>query len=102
MYSGSEKEGNYIDEWMGKTTTFLDCAFLLSKIVWWPSSRCQNTRCLEENTTIGIHLCNNGFVPDYEVWNFHSESGTRVIVEDEQDCDAGVDRMDEMPEAIQV
>jgi hypothetical protein len=36
------------------------------------------------------------------VWNFHSESGTRVIVEDEQDCDAGVDRMDEMPEAIQV
>jgi hypothetical protein len=61
MYSGSEKEGNYIDEWMGKTTTFLDCAFLLSKIVWWPSSRCQNTRCLEENTTIGIHLCNNGF-----------------------------------------
>jgi hypothetical protein len=38
----------------------------------------------------------------YEVWTFHGESGTRVIVENEHDCDVGdVDRMDEMLEAIQ-
>jgi hypothetical protein len=38
----------------------------------------------------------------YEVWTFHSESGTRVVAEDEHDCDVGnVDRMDEMLEAIQ-
>jgi hypothetical protein len=38
----------------------------------------------------------------YEVWKFHGESGTRVVVEDEHDCDTGdVDRMDEMLEAIQ-
>jgi hypothetical protein len=38
----------------------------------------------------------------YEVWIFHSESGTRVIAEDEHDCDVGdVDKMDEMLEAIQ-
>jgi hypothetical protein len=53
--------------------------------------------------SLSIHLCKNGFVPGYEVWIFHSESGTRVVAEDEHDCDMGdVDRMDEMLEAIQV
>jgi hypothetical protein len=37
------------------------------------------------------------------VWTFHSESGTRVIAEDEHDCNVGnIDRMYEMLEAIQV
>jgi hypothetical protein len=40
-------------------------------------------RCLEDKTTITIHLCKNSFVPCYEVWKFHGESGTRVIEEDE-------------------
>jgi hypothetical protein len=58
-------------------------------------------RCLEDKTTIAIDLCKNGFMPGYEVWKFYGESGTRVIVEDEHDCDArDVDRMDEMLEAI--
>jgi hypothetical protein len=71
--------------------------------VWCPCSLCQNSRCLEDKRTTGIHLCKNGFVPDYEVWTFHGESGTRVVAEDEHDCDMGdVDRMDEMLEAIQV
>jgi hypothetical protein len=48
-------------------------------------SLCQNLRCLEDKRTIVIHLCKNAFVPGYEVWTFHSESGTRVIVEDEHD-----------------
>jgi hypothetical protein len=75
---------------------FFDYAFLLSKIV-----RCQNSRCLEDKTTIAIHLCKNGFVPCYEVWKLHSESGTKVIAEDEHDYDAGdVDMMDEMLKAI--
>jgi hypothetical protein len=48
-----------------------------------------------------IHLCKNAFVPDYEVWTFHDELSTRVIVKDEHDYDVGdVDRMDEMLEAI--
>jgi hypothetical protein len=38
----------------------------------------------------------------YEVWTFHSESGTRVVAEDEHDCDVrDVNRMDEMLEAIE-
>jgi hypothetical protein len=37
------------------------------------------------------------------VWTFDGESSTRVVVEDEHDCDVGdVDRMDEMLEGIQV
>jgi hypothetical protein len=86
---------------MDKATTFLDYDFSLLKIMRCPCRRCQNTRCLEDKTTITIHLCKNGFVSGYEVWKFDGESGTRVIAEDEHDCDAGVDRMDEMLEAIQ-
>jgi hypothetical protein len=59
-------------------------------------------RCLEDKTTIAIHLCKNGFVPGYEVWKFHGELGTRVIAEDEHDCDAkDINRMEEMLKAIQ-
>jgi hypothetical protein len=48
------------------------------------------------------HLCKNGFVPGYEVWTFHGESGTRVVAEDEHDCDVGdIDRIDKMLEAIE-
>jgi hypothetical protein len=36
MHSGWDKEGNYTDEWMDKTTTLLDRAFSLSKIVRCP------------------------------------------------------------------
>jgi hypothetical protein len=87
---------------MEKATTFLDRAFSWSKIVRCPCSRFQNSRCLEDKRTIVIHLCKNGFMPSYEVWTFHDESGTRVIAKDEHDCGVGdVDRKDEMLEAIQ-
>jgi hypothetical protein len=46
-------------------------------------------RCLEDKRTIAIQLCKNGFILGYEVWTFHDESGTRVIVEDEHDYDVG-------------
>jgi hypothetical protein len=89
MYSGWDKEENYTDQWMNKVTTFLDCAFSWTKIVWCQCSRCQNLRCLENKRTIIIHLCKNSFVLGYEVWIFHDESGTRVIAEDEHGCDVG-------------
>jgi hypothetical protein len=101
IYSGWDKEGNYTDEWMDKGTTFLDRAFSFSKIMQCPCSRYESMRCLEDKTTLVLHLCKNGFVPVYEVWKFHIESGTRVITEEEQDYDMGVDRMDKIPEAIQ-
>jgi hypothetical protein len=102
MYSSWDKGENYMDEWMDKATTSLDHEFSQTQIVWCPCSLCQNSRCLRDKRTIAIHLCNNGFVPGYEVWTFYDESSTRVISEDEHDCDVGDnDRMDEMLEAIQ-
>jgi hypothetical protein len=91
-----------MDEWMDKAIIFLDHAFSRSKIVRCLCSLCQNSRCLEDKRAIAIHLCKNGFVPGYEVWTFHSESGTRFVAEDEHDYDVGdVDRMDEMLKAVQ-
>jgi hypothetical protein len=89
MHSGWDNGGNYTDEWMDKATTFLDYAFSWTQIVRCPYSLCQNLRCLEDKRTIVIHLCKNGFMPSYEVWTFHSESGTIVIAEDEHNCDVG-------------
>jgi hypothetical protein len=101
MYTGWDKGRNYTDEWMDMTTTFLDHAFSRTQIVRCPCSRCQNLRRLEDKRTIAIHLCENGFVLGYEVWSFHGESGTRVVAEDQYDCDVGDDdRMDEMLEDI--
>jgi hypothetical protein len=102
MYNGWDKGGKYTDEWMDKATIFLDRAFSRTQIVRCPCSRCQNSKCLEDKSTIVIHLCKNDFVPGYEVWTFHGESGTRVIAEDKHGCNVGnVYRMDEMLEAIQ-
>jgi hypothetical protein len=102
MYSGWDKGGKYTDEWMDNATTFLDRAFSRTQIVQCPCSRHQNLKFLENKRTITIQLCKNGFVPSYEVWTFHGESGTRVIVEDEHNCDMGnVDRIDEMLDATQ-
>jgi hypothetical protein len=102
MHSGWDKGGNYTDKRMDKTTTFLDHAFSWTQIVRCPCSVCQNLRCLEDKSTITIHLCKNGFMPGYEVWTFHGESGTKVVVEDEHDCVMGnIDRMNKMLGAIQ-
>jgi hypothetical protein len=102
MYNGWDKGGKYMDELMDKATTFLDRAFSRTQIVWCPCSRCQNSKCLEDKSTIAIHLCQNGFVLGYEVWRFHGKSGTRVVAEDEHGCNVlNVNRMDEMLEAIQ-
>jgi hypothetical protein len=57
----------YTDEWMDKSIAFLDCAFSRTQIMRCPCSRCQNSKCLEDKGTIAIHLCKNGFVPDYKV-----------------------------------
>jgi hypothetical protein len=101
IYNVWDKEGKYTDEWMDKTTTFLDCALLLSKIVQCPCRRCQNMRCLEDKTTIVTHLGKNVFMKRYELWKFHGESGTRVILEEEHDYDVGVDRINEILQAMQ-
>jgi hypothetical protein len=84
-----DKRKNYTDEWIVMATYFLGRAFSRSKIVRCQWSICENSRCLANMRTIDIHLCKNSFVSGYEVWTFHSESGTSVIAEDEYNCDVG-------------
>jgi hypothetical protein len=86
--------------WTNKATTFLDCAFSRLKIVRCPGAHVADARIRGAWRTREPlpYIC----VRSYEVWAFHSESSTRVIAEDEHDCDVGdVDRIDEMLEAIQ-
>jgi hypothetical protein len=50
---------------------------------------------------IVVDLCKYNFVLGYEVWTFHDEKDTQVIEEEEEDYRMGVNRMDEMLEAIE-
>jgi hypothetical protein len=90
------------DEWVTKTSAFVDRAFLLSKVnkVWCLCSRCQNMRCLDK-TIVSMHMCWHGFVPHYELWRHHSELGHQVVEEETDDYSTEVDRMDEMLEDLQ-
>jgi hypothetical protein len=50
-----------------------------------------------------MHLCKFGFMPGYDVWTHHGETmhlRTTSVPEDEDDR-SGVDRMDDMLDAIQ-
>jgi hypothetical protein len=46
------------------------------------------------------HLVRNGFTINYETWVFHGKKYTTVVAEESTNDRAGVDRMDEMLEAI--
>jgi hypothetical protein len=102
LYNIWDKNGAHSDEWVTKTTTFLDRAFTFSKInkVWCPCSKWHNLRSLHKDM-VALDLCRNGFVPHYEVWVFHDESVTQAIEEEEEDYSTTVDKIDEMLEAIQ-
>jgi hypothetical protein len=57
---------------------------------------------LDDKRIVAIDMCRRGFVPGYEVWVFHGESGTQAIEEEEENYSTRVDIMDEMLEAILV
>jgi hypothetical protein len=102
MYNGWDMNMKLSDEWVTKTSAFVDRAFLLSKVnkVWCLCSRCQNMRCLDK-TIVSMHMCWHGFVPHYELWRHHSELGHQVVEEETDDYSTEVDRMDEMLEDLQ-
>ena len=80
MYNSWDKSGAHSDEWVTKSATFLDHAFSLSEInkVWCPCCKCHNMRCFDKNK-VALDLCQNGFVPHYEVWVHHGELVTQAI-----------------------
>jgi hypothetical protein len=68
MYNSWDAKRAHSNEWVTKTTSFLDRGFSLSKLnkVWCPCSRYQNMRCLYKRIIV-LDLCRHGFVPHYEV-----------------------------------
>ncbi|WVZ51588.1 hypothetical protein U9M48_002719 [Paspalum notatum var. saurae] len=67
-----------------------------------PCNKHNNGGSLLNKFEIAKDLVDYGFTPDYETWTFHGEKETRVEVEGEaDDAPVGVDRMDEMLEALQ-
>jgi hypothetical protein len=75
MYTGRTNRGQYTEEWMDKTTAFVDWAFARdtgSNGVLCPCGRCSNKQPQTRATMIA-HLCNHGFRPGYTVWVYHGE-----------------------------
>ncbi|WVZ50606.1 hypothetical protein U9M48_001846 [Paspalum notatum var. saurae] len=106
MYDGWDKSGGkaHSAEWRRKTQAFIDHAFSLTTQNRFrcPCNKHNNGGTLLNKFEIAKDLVEYGFTADYETWTFHGEKETRVEVEREADDDsAGVDRMDEMLEALQ-
>jgi hypothetical protein len=64
-----------------------------------PCVKCQNARCFDK-VILTKHLVRNGFTSNYEMWVFHGEKYAAVAAEESEKDQAGVDRMNEMLEAI--
>ncbi|WVZ77611.1 hypothetical protein U9M48_025460 [Paspalum notatum var. saurae] len=106
MCDGWDKSGGkaHSAEWRGKTQAFLDHALSLSthNRVRCPCNKHNIGGSLLNKLEIAKDLVDYGFTPDYETWTFHGEKETRVEVEGKvDDASAGIDRMDEMLEALQ-
>jgi hypothetical protein len=98
MYEGWKKRGALTSEWVAKTDVFLDHAFAQSETVTnvrCPCRKCQNIYFLNRITS--IDLCNNSYIPGYEVWVHHGEDPPPPIVSKVQSHEEGdYDRMKEM------
>jgi hypothetical protein len=63
--------------------------------------KCQNTSCFDK-VILTKHLVQNDFTSNYEPWVFHGKKYTAVAAEGSGNDRAGIDRMDEMLEAIRL
>jgi hypothetical protein len=103
MYYGWKRSGAHIDEWWEKTSDFIERAFSLvtTEKIRCPCLKCKNARCFDK-IILTKHQVRIGFTIDYETWVFHGEKYTAVAAEESANDRAGVDRMDEMLEAIRL
>jgi hypothetical protein len=103
MYDGWKRSWEHTDEWWDKTKDFIKRAFSLAstKKIRCPCIKCQNVRCFDK-VILTKHLVQNSFASDYKTWVFHGEKYTAVTAEESGNDWAGVHRIDEMLEAIQL
>jgi hypothetical protein len=82
MYEGWKKRGALSSEWVAKTNAFHDRAFARPKTgtdIRCPCCKCQNIYFLDTKT-MSINLCNNDYMPGYEVWVHHGEDPPPHII----------------------
>jgi hypothetical protein len=101
MYDGWKRNRVHTHEWWDKTNDFIERAFSLmtTEKIRCPCMKCQNAKCFDK-VMLTKHLVRNGFTINYETWVFHGKKYTTVVAEESTNDRAGVDRMDEMLEAI--
>ena len=97
MYSGW-KRGRPSHEWVEKTKDFLDRAFSIPKLVESDKIKCPCSICRNyfkhKRPRIGLHLCQNGFRENYQMWTAHGE---RLENQDREHEGFGeTDRMEDM------
>jgi hypothetical protein len=93
MYDGFSKKSGHSTEWVQIVKEFLDKAFAdgccVAKCL---CTICQNYRFLTQDK-VQIHLCQEGFMPNYLVWRDHREAEELPVELDENEDE---DHMDEM------
>ena len=102
MYAGWKKGGRHTNEWFDKTQQFVELAYgkATQGVIRCPCNKCKNT-VSHDKREVTLHLCKNGFMPGYEVWDRHGESSRRVSTQMEVDDGEEVDRLDHMVEDLQ-
>jgi hypothetical protein len=95
MYDGFSKKSGHSAEWVQIVKEFLNQAFAgCRRVAKCPCTICQNFRFLNQNE-IQVHLCQEGFMPNYLVWRDHGEVEP-LVVGAESDGNEDDDWMDEM------
>jgi hypothetical protein len=95
MYDGFSKKSGHSVEWVRIVKEFLNQAFAgCCRVAKCPYTICQNYRFLNQDE-VQVHLCQEGFMPNYLVWRDHEEVEPSVVGA-ESDGNEDDDWMDEM------
>jgi len=92
MYDGWSRTGEHTMEWARIANAFMTQAFASGcTVAKCPCKNCKN-RLRQYRHEIQVHLCKDGFMPEYLVWHEHGE----LEHASESDGNDDEDRMDEM------
>jgi hypothetical protein len=95
MYDRFYKKSGHSAEWVQIVKEFLNQAFAgYRRVAKCPCTICRNYRFLNQDE-VQVHLCQEGFMPNYLVWRDHREVQP-LVVGTESDGNEDDDRMDEM------
>jgi hypothetical protein len=95
MYDIFNKKSGHSAEWVRIVKEFLNQAFAgFRRVAKCPYTICRNYRFLNQDE-VQVHLCQEGFMPNYLVWRDHGEVEPPVVGT-ESDRNEDDDRMDEI------